>query len=39
MFTLELQPRLESEGSTVRSLAAHPGLVRTNLQPASIASK
>jgi protochlorophyllide reductase len=38
MFALELQRRLEAEGSAVRSLAAHPGLARTNLQPASVAA-
>ncbi|MEB3256153.1 MAG: oxidoreductase [Synechococcaceae cyanobacterium] len=38
MFALELQQRLEAEGSGVRSLAAHPGLARTNLQPASVAA-
>ncbi|MCP9799332.1 oxidoreductase [Synechococcus sp. RedBA-s] len=36
MFALELQQRLEAAGSTVASLAAHPGLARTNLQPASV---
>ena len=38
MFALELDQRLRRQGSTVRSLAAHPGLARTNLQPASIAA-
>ena len=38
MFALELDQRLRGQGSTVRSLAAHPGLARTNLQPASIAA-
>ena len=38
MFALELQQRLEAEGSTVRSLAAHPGVARTNLQPASVSA-
>ena len=38
MFALELNQRLEQSGSTVRSLAAHPGLARTNLQPLSVAS-
>ncbi|CAK6696941.1 oxidoreductase [Synechococcus sp. CBW1107] len=37
-FALELQQRLAAAGSTVSSLAAHPGLARTNLQPASVAS-
>jgi protochlorophyllide reductase len=38
MFALELQARLEAEGSAVRSMAAHPGVARTNLQPASVAA-
>jgi protochlorophyllide reductase len=38
MFALELQQRLAAAGSTVASLAAHPGLARTNLQPASVAA-
>ena len=37
MTAVELQRRLQAEGSGVLSLAAHPGLARTNLQPASIA--
>jgi protochlorophyllide reductase len=37
MTALELQRRLQAEGSGVLSLAAHPGLARTNLQPASLA--
>jgi protochlorophyllide reductase len=37
MTALELQERLRSRGSTVQALAAHPGLARTNLQPASVA--
>jgi NAD(P)-dependent dehydrogenase (short-subunit alcohol dehydrogenase family) len=32
LFTLELQRRLESDGSPVRALAAHPGYAATNLQ-------
>jgi NAD(P)-dependent dehydrogenase (short-subunit alcohol dehydrogenase family) len=32
LFTLELQRRLTAAGSTVRSLAAHPGWAATNLQ-------
>ncbi len=32
MFTLELQRRLESTGSSVQSLAAHPGGTKTDLQ-------
>jgi protochlorophyllide reductase len=38
MFALELQERLRREGSEVLSLAAHPGVARTNLQPASVAA-
>ena len=38
MFAIELQQRLNAEGSSIRSLAAHPGLARTNLQPASVAA-
>ncbi|MCX5933028.1 MAG: SDR family NAD(P)-dependent oxidoreductase, partial [Cyanobacteria bacterium] len=38
MFALELHERLAAAGSTVASLAAHPGLARTNLQPASVAA-
>jgi protochlorophyllide reductase len=38
MFALELQERLRDRGSGVLSLAAHPGVARTNLQPASIAA-
>lgn len=38
MFALELQQRLRSQGDAVLSLAAHPGLARTNLQPASVAA-
>ncbi|MFO7629840.1 MAG: oxidoreductase [Prochlorococcaceae cyanobacterium] len=37
-FALELQRRLSEAGSAVLSLAAHPGLARTNLQPASVAA-
>ncbi|KQS71338.1 oxidoreductase [Modestobacter sp. Leaf380] len=32
LFALELQRRLTAEGSTVRSMAAHPGYAATNLQ-------
>ncbi|WP_028649985.1 oxidoreductase [Nocardiopsis sp. CNT312] len=32
LFTLELQRRLEETGSTVLSVAAHPGYAATNLQ-------
>ncbi len=38
MFALELNERLVAAGSTVASLAAHPGLARTNLQPESVAA-
>jgi protochlorophyllide reductase len=38
MFAIELQRRLEAEGAGMLSLAAHPGLARTNLQPASVAA-
>jgi len=37
-FALDLQRRLTAAGSGVWSLAAHPGLARTNLQPASVAA-
>ena len=35
LFALELDRRLRSQGSTVKSLAAHPGYAATNLQSAS----
>ena len=38
MFALELDSRLRQRSSTIRSLAAHPGLARTQLQPTAIAS-
>ncbi|MFQ6539551.1 MULTISPECIES: oxidoreductase [Aphanothece] len=38
MFAIELQRRLEADGASVLSLAAHPGVARTNLQPASVAA-
>ncbi len=38
MFALELNERLAQKQSTVISLAAHPGLARTNLQPVSVAA-
>ena len=38
MFALELDSRLRQRNSTIRSLAAHPGLARTQLQPTAIAS-
>jgi len=34
LFALELERRLRSAGSTVKSLAAHPGYAATNLQSA-----
>ncbi|MCP9831262.1 SDR family NAD(P)-dependent oxidoreductase [Synechococcus sp. HJ21-Hayes] len=39
MTALELQQQLEASGSTVLSVAAHPGLARTNLQPTSVAAR
>ena len=38
MFALELQQHLLAAGADVLSLAAHPGIARTNLQPASVAA-
>ena len=38
MFALELDARLREQGSPIRSLAAHPGLARTDLQPTAIAT-
>ena len=38
MFALELDRQLRDRGSSIRSLAAHPGLARTNLQPASVSA-
>ena len=38
MFALELHNRLQDDNSSVKSLAAHPGIARTNLQPAALAS-
>ena len=35
LFTLELDRRLRAQGSTVTSLAAHPGYAATNLQTAA----
>ena len=35
MFALELERRLRASGSTVKSLAAHPGYAATNLQTAA----
>ncbi len=37
MTAVELQQRLAARGSGMLSLAAHPGLARTNLQPSSVA--
>ena len=39
MTALELQRRLQAQGSAVLSIAAHPGLARTNLQPTSVAAR
>ena len=38
MFAVELQRRLDSSNSNVQSFVAHPGVARTNLQPASVAA-
>ena len=38
MFALELDARLRNQGSPIRSLAAHPGIARTELQPTAISS-
>ena len=38
MFALALQQRLERMGSPTLSLAAHPGVARTQLQPTSVAA-
>ena len=38
MFALELDERLREQNSRVRSLAAHPGIARTDLQPTALAS-
>jgi protochlorophyllide reductase len=38
MFALELQDRLRQQGADTLSLAAHPGIARTNLQAASAAA-
>lgn len=38
MFALELQDRLRQQGADTLSLAAHPGIARTNLQAASVAA-
>ena len=39
MTALELQRRLDAQGAEVLSIAAHPGLARTNLQPTSVAAR
>ena len=39
MTALELHRRLNAQGSDVLSIAAHPGLARTNLQPTSVAAR
>ena len=39
MTALELQRRLDAQGAKVLSIAAHPGLARTNLQPTSVAAR
>ena len=38
MFAPELDARLREQNSPIRSLAAHPGIARTELQPTAIAS-
>lgn len=38
LFALELQERLRRMGSGTLSLAAHPGIARTQLQPTSVAA-
>ena len=38
LFALELQERLRRMGSRTLSLAAHPGIARTQLQPSSVAA-
>ena len=39
MTALELQRRMNAQGAEVLSIAAHPGLARTNLQPSSVAAR
>ena len=39
MTALELQRQLNAQGAAVISIAAHPGLARTNLQPTSVAAR
>lgn len=36
MFALELNARLVADKSSIRSLAAHPGMAQTNLQPTAV---
>ena len=38
MFALELEAQLRQRNSNVRSLAAHPGIARTELQPTALAN-
>ena len=38
MFALELDAQLRQRNSNVRSLAAHPGIARTELQPTALAN-
>ncbi len=38
MFALELEAQQQEQESGIRSLAAHPGLARTDLQPTAIAT-
>ena len=38
MFAIELERRLREQNSRVRSLAAHPGIARTDLQPTALVS-
>ena len=38
MFALELDARLRRQNSNVRSLAAHPGIARTELHPTALAN-
>ncbi|MCX5943322.1 MAG: SDR family NAD(P)-dependent oxidoreductase, partial [Cyanobacteria bacterium] len=39
MMALQLQEQLVAAGSSTLSIAAHPGLARTNLQPSSVTAK
>ena len=38
MFALELEAQLRQRNSNVRSMAAHPGIARTELQPTALAN-